>query len=180
MSKPKDEEKRPYYEALSELVYWEGPVARWRVSRCRNKVKKGSEVGSIQSSGYKTTQFSLNKKGKTIYLHRLRWFMEYGEFPKGAIDHIDRDKTNNVPSNFRDANVESNGHNRGKICNKFSSDYKNVCWDKYYTKWLVQVRIGSGIRKFGGRFDCEIEAAKRADQLAKEFHKEFAVLNFPD
>jgi len=52
-----------------------------------------------------------------------------------------------------------------------------VSWKKRTKKWNVQI-CHNGKSKTIGSFDNEIEAAKAYDEVARKYHKEFAVLNF--
>lgn len=39
--------------------------------------------------------------GKNVYAHRVIWALLNGEWPDGEVDHINRDKSDNRPSNLR-------------------------------------------------------------------------------
>jgi hypothetical protein len=60
-----------------------------------------------------------------------------------------------------------------------SSQFRGVCRNSTYKKWLVQTQV-NGKRKFIGHFDDEVEAAKAYDNAARKYHGPKAKLNFPD
>jgi hypothetical protein len=95
------------------------------------------------------------------------------------VDHINHDGLDNRKANLRTATPCQNSYNRIHFTKNPSSKYKGVSWNKHKKKWSVQIRY-DGKSKFIGFFDNEIEAAKAYDRVAKEYHKEFAVLNFPE
>lgn len=78
----------------------------WIKSGGRRKLDK--PAGTLKSSGY--IQIKVNNK---VYLaHRLAWFLHYGEWPEGEIDHVNRDKADNRIENLRVCTRSENGHNR--------------------------------------------------------------------
>merc|ERR1712034_306971 len=48
------------------------------------------------------------------------------------------------------------------------SQYKGVTWHKPSGKWLVQLNLKGKTQRYGGRFDDELEAAKKVNQLCEE------------
>lgn len=93
-------------------------------------------------------------------------------------EHKDRNKLNNRISNLRWASRSDNLCNRAKFGHNNTSKYKCVSWSTDKQKWAVYVHKNKH-RTFGGYFYDEIEAARKADELMKQLHGEFAVLNFP-
>jgi len=91
------------------------------------------------------------------------------------IDHIDGNGLNNQRNNLRPASNSQNAMNKGGG-NGTSSGFKGVSWHKKAGKWLVQI-IHNGIWINGGFFESKIEAAERYNELAIEYHGEFAKLN---
>lgn len=59
-----------------------------------------------------------------------------------------------------------------------TSRYKGVSWNFAARKWTSKVSAGD-IYRFLGYFDDEVDAASAYDDAAREFHGEFARLNFP-
>lgn len=53
----------------------------------------------------------LTHEGKDYLLHRVVWFLHFGEQPPPVIDHIDGDGANNAPSNLRAATTSTNQMN---------------------------------------------------------------------
>ena len=49
--------------------------------------------------------------GKNYPAHRIIWLMVHGNFPKGHIDHIDHDETNNKLVNLREVSQYTNNRN---------------------------------------------------------------------
>lgn len=70
----------------------------------------GSACNAVTTNGkyYKTTY-----KGTQILLHRLAWFLYYGEQPPDVIDHKDGDGLNNRITNLREATTSTNQMNIG-------------------------------------------------------------------
>lgn len=97
---------------------------------------------------------------------------------KVIIDHKDRNKFNLQRSNLRICNYNLNLINKRKL-KVGTSKFKGVYWSKEFQLWISSLSLGKRkcIRNY---FTSEILAAKRYDQLARKYYKEFALLNFPD
>jgi len=115
------------------------------------------------------------EKAKTKCMHR-----EVIKVPDGMlIDHINHDSMDNRRANLRAATFSQNMRNRKKRSDAKSSKYKGVCRFKGQRKWVARITFEKK-RIYLGDFENEIDAAKAYDEAAKKYHKEFAVLNFPD
>ena len=79
-----------------------------------------------------------------------------------VVDHIDRDPSNNKPSNLRWLTYQLNSLN---------NDARNTFFSRRTTKWAARVGI-SGKQKFLGLFKTEQEAHEFAQAYKKELFKE--------
>ena len=94
----------------------------------------------------------------------MAWAYVYGEWPQGAIDHINRVKTDNRIENLRVASYSLNAHNtalRATNC----SGVKGVSLRSLRNgkrpskKWVASIMV-NGTRKHLGTFFTLEEAAK--------------------
>jgi hypothetical protein len=112
-------------------------------------------------------------------LHRLVLERKLGRPLKRSekVDHINWNGLDNRRGNLRLATTAENARNRGPTkANK--SGYKGVCWYKPSQKWMAYIWHGKHIAL--GLFDDPAEAARAHDEAARQYHGEFAYLNFPD
>lgn len=81
------------YEAyiLEHFLYDNGTIIR---------TDRKNSNGSLDKYGY----LIIKVKGKQFKAHRIAWLLNYGEFPRGEIDHINRIKTDNRIENLRLSN----------------------------------------------------------------------------
>jgi hypothetical protein len=113
-------------------------------------------------------------KAKFVRMHR-----EIMKPPKGlVVDHRFGNTLDNRRANLRLATKAQNMQNRRKRKDT-SSQFIGVSFDKNYKKWVSQI-VYQRKRKWLGRFDDEINAAKAYDEAAKKHHGEFARLNFTE
>lgn len=111
---------------------------------------------------------------KEVYMHDLLMPKIEGF----EIDHSDGDGLNNRRSNnLRYATHQENCRNRVKH-KVGQSSYKGVGWHKQHNKWRAYIRDDIGKDHHLGLFDSEIDAAKVYDMAAKQYHGEYACLNF--
>jgi len=121
---------------------------------------KNFKAGSLRN-GY----FSTRLHGKTYKNHRLAWFLYYGHWPKGIIDHINGNKLDNRIKNLRDVTYTIN--NQNKACHR-NGTLLGCTFIKSKGKWQAQ------ITQFLGLFDTEIDAheaylkAKNDEPFIKE------------
>lgn len=103
-----------------------------------------------------------------IFMHR-----QILNTPQGLYtDHINGNGLDNRRANLRVVTTAQNMANKSKQSNGLYSRYKGVTWNKQRRKWQVQVKA-----KTVGRFDSEIEAALKYNEVAKEVFGEYAKLN---
>lgn len=91
-------------------------------------------------------------------------------------DHIDGNGLNNQRSNLRITNHAGNAQNRRCVPNK--SGFKGVCVQYYKGNAYYMVTISHNCKKINVcGFKTAEEAAKRYNELARQYHGEFAYQN---
>ena len=80
--------------------------AWWKVNYASRKA--GTLCRNPNAEGY----FRVNFKAQGYFLHRVIWFLHYGEQPPHLIDHINHDNQCNAISNLRELSPEGNNRNR--------------------------------------------------------------------
>lgn len=106
-----------------------------------------------RTNGY----FRIRILGKLHYVHRLIWLYQTGSFPKGEIEHKDRNRANNKWDNLLDVPKQINALNKSKLRNNISG-VTGVYWDGVNNKWRAEVQHNGKKYKLG-RFD-NIDDAK--------------------
>lgn len=72
--------------------------------------KVGNKAGTLSTQGH--IQIQVNKN--IFKAHRLVWFVTYGVFPDGVIDHINGERSDNRIENLRDVPNRVNRQNQKK------------------------------------------------------------------
>lgn len=119
-----------------------------------------------------------SRSGKRTYLHQLICPAE----PPLVPDHIDGNGLNCRRSNLQPITHAQNIRKAPQHHKNATSPYRGVsyCRKKNSNRpWLTQIRVNNR-RLHVGEFLTELDAARAYDRAAREHHKEFAVLNFPD
>lgn len=65
-------------------------------------------------------------RNRTYRAHRLAWYYVHGTWPKGQIDHVDKDRSNNAIKNLRDVSHSNNKQNTNGLGVSFN--YKKGLW----------------------------------------------------
>jgi len=122
-----------------------------------------------------------NGPGKTVRRESLTYMhQDVIEVPEGmVIDHINHDGMDNRSANVRAATHSQNMCNRKKLSSAKFSKYKGVSLNKLTRKWVARIGIDNKIIHLGS-FLNEIDAARAYDRAARQYHGEFASLNFPE
>lgn len=73
---------------------------------------KGKRADKPKSQGYSRVRLVLDGKRQIFSTHRIVFKMAHGFDPLPEVDHIDRDRMNNRPSNLRAVDRSTNCRNR--------------------------------------------------------------------
>lgn len=132
----------------------------------RGGVTTDTRAGTITASGYRKITFM----GRLYREHRLAWWLHYGRWPDGDIDHINGVRDDNRMANLREATRSQNMGNTGKRRT-----------NKTGAKGVVQVgnRYGAyitvdGATQYLGLSKTVEEASLRYETAARELFGEFA------
>jgi hypothetical protein len=135
-----------------------------RKVKTSNSVKVGDIAGS--DNGNKYIKFCVNSKLE--FAHRMAWLYVYGLIPKGNIDHINGNPSDNRISNLRLVNQSQNMQNTNKWKTN-TSGYKGVTWAKDKNKWVAQIWKNHK-RHYLGSFDESETAYKAYCEAAIKMH----------
>jgi hypothetical protein len=128
------------------------------------------------SNGYvKTDRIINNNKKEKLYLHRLILEKNGIDLSNREVDHINGNRLDCRKINLRPCEIQENRQNvsKRKIA---TSQYKGVYYDKTREKWVCCIS-NKNIGQYRRRCNSEIEAAKKYNELARDFFGEFAKLN---
>lgn len=125
----------------------------------------GRPVTSTSSQGYGRIKLG----GRDYKLHRVIWFMVYGELPD-QIDHINGIRTDNRLDNLRNVSRHENSVNLKKYPNN-TSGQPGVNWHKAARCWIAQIR-DRGRYVYLGRFSDlqKAIAARQAAEMTYGYH----------
>jgi hypothetical protein len=115
------------------------------------------ELGQIIGRKEKTTNKgykSLKYNNKDYLVHRLAWFLYYGEWPKGEIDHINGNKSDNRICNLRDVTHKENCQN---LLNHRNGKLVGASYHKSSGKWQASITKNNKLI-YLGLFNSEQEA----------------------
>jgi len=87
-----------------------------------------------------------------LKVHRLIWFIHYGELPNFTIDHINGNRSDNRIVNLRDVTVQENNKNRKKKST-------GVFFNKNRSKWQSYI-CSNNKTTYLGIFDKKEDAIK--------------------
>ncbi len=117
--------------------------------------------GTPNSTGYRT----INVRGKSALIHRAIFLLVKGWLPK-ALDHKDRDKSNNRIGNLRPASQEINCHNRSVSKNTVSG-VRGVTFKKDKKLWRGRLTVsGRSIHICSSKNKTKVIRRVRAAQRA--------------
>ena len=148
-------------EYLRSILYYdqETGIFTWKV-RTSNSVKVGDAAG-CQSGGY----LRIRLQSKPHKAHRLAWLYVYGTWPKGQIDHINRNRSDNRIANLREVTNKQNGQNKSKRSDN-TSGHTGVSWHKQSSKWQVKIKHNQKLIHLGYFTDIEEAlSARKAGEL---------------
>jgi len=158
------------FEIRPDGIYWKlRPSAHFTssVAVSSNKKLAGTKViGRACGTGYRQVRLNMI----SYKLHRIAYKLFHGIVPD-LIDHIDRDKCNNHPSNLREVTHSQNQFNRGKQSNN-TSGFKGVTFHIQNKNWVSQIHhqgkhihVGS----FGTPEEAHVAYLKKAKSLVGDF-----------
>jgi hypothetical protein len=149
-------------ELLETFSYANGNLY-WKITTGSGKIRPGTLAGCIKDDGY----WVIVHKKKHYTAHRLIWFYHHGVWPSDSIDHIDRNRANNVIENLRECTYAENAQNRS-TSSRNKSGHTGVKFHTLSGKWMAYLRHQ---RKLHCTYHSTMEEAIEARRLLKsKFH----------
>lgn len=164
----------PTQERLRSLLNYDPDTGIFTWSAKRRGVKVGAECGRINGHGYREIGIDCN----LLPAHRLAFIYMDDIIPENDVDHINQVKSDNRWCNLRLATRSQNTANAWQYRHRKKGPgmYVGTTYDPKRKKWLAQICVKMKSRNLG-RFDTEIEAARRYNEVAEAEFGEFATLN---
>lgn len=116
-------------------------------------IKVGRIAGCITAEGYRVV-----KLGRVPYpAHRLAWFLHYGAWPTGDLDHLNGRRSDNRIQNLRDGTHSQNMQNkRVAMSNNKSCSLLGVTWNKQHQRWQSKIMVNKKNHHVGYFDDAEV------------------------
>lgn len=134
----------------------------WRFS---DRNRKSGEIAGYACKSRRGVVLSLD--GSQYRAHRIAWLIETGSMPRGVVDHVNGDWSDNRFANLRDVDQSTNMENLREATSKSKSGVLGI--QKNGSGWcsLIQVK---GTRRYLGTFKTKEEAHSAYLTAKRELH----------
>lgn len=154
-----------YLKQLRDFLEYDSNIGELIWKQDYSKFKKGTVAGSINGQGYRMVSFNKLSTGA----HRIIWFLIYGSFPDGIVDHINRKRKDNRLENLRNISVGENNQNIDVMSRVGLGRLVGASFCKTKNKWQAKIRLNYKTT-FIGYFDTEEEAHNAYLAKKREIH----------
>lgn len=158
---------------LRELLSYDPETGefRWRKGySSRSRITAGSVAGSPDTKGYIIITIGCLR----YKAHRLAWLYMEGQWPKGNLDHINHEPSDNRRNNLREATYSGNRVNACVNSNN-TSGFNNVFFNGRcpIRPWQARIQINGKLR-YLGNFDTAAKAYATYCLAARRHFGEYA------
>ena len=161
---------RPRTPAMFEAVWIANRYIRTAEAQCSrwNSLHAGTRafVQTIQGGRLQGRVFN-----RAYAAHRVAWAIFHGHEPKGQIDHINGDPSDNRIANLREVDASGNQRNR-RLDGRNNSGVLGVSQDKRSGTWNARIGDGKGYYLHLGTFPTKAAAvaARKNAERALGYH----------
>lgn len=168
MSKPSVSYLRECFrlDETSGKLFWRvRPVEHFRTQHlCNwwNARYAGKEAGYL-SQGYRNFELNLEGVRTVIGVHRAIYALVHGEWPPDQVDHWNRNRADNRPSNLKPATHSQQRENSGMYSSN-TSGFRGIVWHKGGRRhWQARINANGKTVSLGYFYDPkQAHAAYRA------------------
>lgn len=148
---------------LKQLSSYDPETGVFVWTLARRGVRVGQECGRIsKTSGYR----DIGVDGGLHKASRLAFVYMTGAYPRGVVDHINGNRSDDRWANLRDVSHSENCANVALRSDNTSGAH-GVVWDAARSKWRAQIRV-DGKKVNLGRFADKSEAIKAHKAASNE------------
>lgn len=153
-----------YDPATGEFAWLDRPEAEFKTRQgylAWRRTCWGKEPGTVRRDGYRRICIDCDNH----WAHRLAWLYTHGDWPKGAIDHINGNPADNRIENLRDIPRGENQKNMS-LSKANNSGVVGVQFSRKYGTWKAVIsHLGRNIHlgSFATKTEA-VDARQRAEQ----------------
>lgn len=156
--------RKIHYDEETGVLFWKFVTPERLGDNYYNTRYAGKVAGRVNK---KTGYVHLCVNYKYFRAHRVAWFLVYGYWPEGEIDHINHIRHDNRLCNLRLASRSEQMRNRLKNKNN-TSGHNGVRWHSSNSRWYVDIRVG-GDAVYLGSFESIDEAVRVRKEAEKRY-----------
>ena len=140
----------------------------WCSKHHSKRVVVGSRAGYLhKASGYREVALF----GRTYKEHILAWFVHYGCWPSGEVDHVDHVRDHNWITNLEDKSHAQNARNKARLTNTVSG-MQGIWFNKKRDRWVAEIRMnGKKVWQKSFRYQTDALEARRIKLIELGFHE---------
>lgn len=168
-----------HYNPLTGKFRWRRDADHWRAgllagTEAAMGLQQYKRPYVVMGIGYRSKRLRtlIGIHYRNYRAHRLAWLYVYGEWPKGYIDHINGDGTDNRIANLRLCTQTQNAGNTKKPKHN-TSGFKGAYLEKRTGRWYGKIMFQRKAH-YLGTFDTPKEAHAAYCEAAKRLYGEFA------
>lgn len=158
------EELRNYFDYCAETG-----ILRWRHRESAPDHINSRDAGRVAGSPCGKGYINIGINGRLYPAHRVAFAIYHGRWPRGVIDHINREKSDNRIGNIREATHSQNTCN-SRVVSKNALGIKGV--RKVGNSYNARITVDRKLLDLGCYKD-PMSAKAAYDLAAEKYHGEF-------